>query len=109
MGIDYGCSCSLHCIAIGDMYDVSHALDGFTKALWKVLGRELGLKSNLLDEINANYQQNGVAECFSQVLEAWLKRNHDVARFGPPTWHGLASAVKRSGDNALASRILVQH
>ena len=106
--IDYGSSC-LCIVAIGDMYDVSQALEGFIKAQWKVLGRQLGLKSNLLDDINANHQRNGVEECFSRVLEAWLKRNHNEARFGPPSWHSLASAVKRSGDPALAANILAQH
>ena len=92
-----------------DMYDVSQTLDSFNMTKWKVLGRQLGLKSNLLDNINANYQQNGVEECFSQVLEAWLKRNHNESRFKPPSWHSLASAVKRSGDPALAANILAQH
>ena len=92
--------------AVDDMFDVSHALDEFYKAQWKVLGRELGLKSNLLEEIKANHhQQNGVGECFNQVLKAWLKRNHNEARFGPPTWHSLADAVERSGDLALAAKL----
>ena len=88
-----------------DMYNVSHALNGFDLAQWKVLGRQLGLRDNLLNEINANYERN-VGECVSRVLEAWLKGNHDEARFGPPTWYSLANAVRRSGDPALASRIL---
>ena len=92
-------------IEIGDKYDVSHALDGFSKPQWKVLGRELGLKSDLLDEINANHQRNGVGECLNQVLEAWLKQNYYVDRHGPPTWHSLANAVEQSGDPALAAKI----
>ena len=93
-------------LAVDDMYDVSHALDDFNIAQWKDFGRELGLKSNLLEEIKANHhQQNGVGECFNQVLKAWLKRNHNEARFGPPTWHSLADAVERSGDPALAAKI----
>ena len=92
--------------AIDDMYDVSHALDSFDKSQWKVLGRELGLKNNRLEDIKANYQQqNGVEECVNQILEEWLKRNHNEARFGPPTCRSLADAVKRSGDPALAAKI----
>ena len=93
-------------VAIRDMDDLSHALDGFSKAQWKVLGRELGLRSDLVDEINADYQQNGVGKCFSQVLVQWLRMEHDVAKFGSPTWYSLAIAVGRSGDSALADRIL---
>ena len=99
---------SLCNVAMDDKYDVSHALDGFSKSQWKVLGRELGLKSDLLDDINADYQCKGVGECFDQVLEAWLKRKYDVARFGPPTWQSLANAVKRSGDPAFADKILAK-
>ena len=89
-----------------DMYDVSQALYGFIKAYWKVLGRQLGLKGNLLENINDKYRRNGAEECFSQVLEAWLKRKHDEATFGPPTWHSLADAVERSGDHDLAVNVL---
>ena len=100
----------LLCIAAMDsMYDVSQALDGFSKSQWKALGTQLGLKTNLLDEINANYRRNRIGECFDQVLEAWLKRNHNEAKFGPPTWHNLANAVKRSGDPALAASIWICH
>ena len=100
---------ALYNIVMADMYGVSQALDGFSKAQWKVLGRQLGLKSNLLDEINSNCQRNGVEECFNRTLEAWLKRNHNEATFGPPTWHSLADAVKKSGDPALAAKIWAQH
>ena len=87
------------------MYSVSHALDGFSKPQWKVLGRELGLKSDLLDQINADHQRNGVGECLNQVLEAWLKQNYSVNSFGPPTWHSLANAIEQSGDPALGAKI----
>ena len=80
-------------VAMDDMYNMSQTLKSFNKSRWKVLGRQLGLKSNLLDEINPNYQQNGVGEGFDRVLEAWLKRNYNETRFGPPTWHSLANAV----------------
>ena len=104
----YG-SFALYYVAINDLHDVSKALDGFHKSQWKVLGRQLGLKSDLLDQINADYQQNGVEDCSSRVLEAWLKRNYDEASFGPPKWQSLADAVKRSGDPALGATIWAQH
>ena len=106
-GVGYG-SLALYYVAISDLHEVSQALDGFHKSQWKVLGRQLGLKSDLLDQINADYQQNGVGECFNQVLEAWLKRNHNEARFGPPTWHSLTNALKRSGDTEVAEKILTK-
>ena len=88
---------------------MSQALDDFNKSRWKTLGRKLGLKSGLLQKINSDYRRDGVEECFHQVLEEWLKRNHDVDRFGPPTWYSLANAVKRSGDAALADDIHAMH
>ena len=88
---------------------MSQTLDSFHKSQWKVFGRQLGLESDLLDRINADYQRNGVEECFNQVLEAWLKRNHNEAKFGPPTWHSLADTVRRSGDPALGAIIWAQY
>ena len=85
------------------------ALAGFNPAWWKVLGRQLGLGEELLDEIKADYQQNGVRECLNQVLAHWLRRNYREARFGCPTWHSLANAIKKSGNPAHAAKILVEH
>ena len=98
----------MYYVAISDLHGVSQALDGFHKSQWKVLGRQLGLKSDLLDQINADYQRNGVGECVNQDLEAWLRRNYNEASFGPPKWHTLADAVKRSGDPSLAAKIRAQ-
>ena len=94
--------------AIDDSHEVSQALEGFHKSKWKVFGRQLGLKSALLDQINADYQQNGVGECFNQVLEAWLNMDYDKDKFGPPTWHSLADAVKKCGNPALAAKIMAK-
>ena len=92
-----------------DIHDVREALASFSNPQWKVLGRQLGLKEVLLDEIKANYQQDGVQECLDKVLTHWLKRNYLEARFGRPTWQSLANAVKRSGDPALAANIWPEH
>ena len=59
IGVDRGSFFALFVVAIDDVHDVREALDGFNKAQWKNLGRELGLKSDLLDEINADYIRNG--------------------------------------------------
>ena len=85
------------------------ALDGFNKAKWKVLGEELGLREDSLEEIKNDYQQNGVRERLNQVLAHWLRKNYDEERFGCPTWQNLANAVTKSGDRALADTILAKH
>ena len=88
---------------------MNQALKNFNKGKWQNLGRELRLRQNLLNEINADYQKNGVGECLYQALEAWLKEKYDKDKFGPPTWHSLANAVEISDDPALADEIRAQH
>ena len=92
-------------VAIDDIHDVRETLAGFKLALWKVLGRQLGLGEELLDEIKADYQRDGVRECLNEVLAHWLRENYHKAKFGRPTWENLANAVKRSGDPAIATKI----
>ena len=96
-------------VAINDIHDVREDLAGFNKKLWKDLGRELGLGEDSLGEIQADNQRDGVRECLNEVLAHWLRRNYDEERFGRPTWQSLANAVKKSGDRALADKILAKH
>ena len=96
-------------VAIDDIHDVREELAGFKLAQWKVLGRQLGLGEELLDEIQADYQRDGVRECLNTVLSHWLRRNYREAKFGCPTWQSLANAVKKSGDPALAAKIWAKH
>ena len=96
-------------VAIDDIHAVCEALEGFKLAWWKVLGRKLGLGEDLLDEIKADCQQEGVRECLNNVLAHWLRRNYHEARFGCPTWQSLANAIERSGDRALATKIWPEH
>ena len=92
------------CVEIGDIDAVRDELYDFNNSEWKDLARGLGLRRAQVDRINADYKQDGVGECLCQVLEEWLKQNHNVARFGLPTWQSLASAVEQS-DCALAAKI----
>ena len=96
-------------VAIDDIHDVREALAGFTQAWWKVFGRQLGLREELLDDIKADYQRDGVQECLDKVLSHWLRRNYREAKFGSPTWENLANVVKKSGDTALAAKIWGAH
>ena len=64
-----------------------------------LVGMELEFRGDLQHGINADYQQNGIGECLYQLLEAWLKRNHNKARLGPP-----AIAVKRSGKTEVVGK-----
>ena len=88
------------------MRSVCQALDDFSMFKWKVLGRHLGLSESLLEEINADFKQGAVRECFNEVLKAWLRWNYDETSFRHPTWHSLADAVKKSGDPAIAANII---
>ena len=72
---------------------------------FKALGRKLGLRETVLDEVNANYQREGVSECLIQMLRQWLNMNYAEFESKPPTWSNLADAVKKTGDCALAKAI----
>ena len=99
----------LYNLAIVDLSKVTNALRTFKKAKWKVLGRELGLSEVVLDEVKADYKQEGVDECLVEMLKHWLQGNYDQHDVKPPTWSNLANAVKKACDPALAGAIREQH
>ena len=99
----------LYNLAIADLSIVTGALCKFKKANWKVLGRELGLDEVVLEDVAADYKQEGVGECLVEMLKHWLRMNYDEDDVKPPTWSNLANAVKKAGDPALAGAIRGQH
>ena len=93
----------LYILAEDQLFEVMDELPGFTN--WMELGANLGLNIGVLEVIKANSKlEGGVFECLLKVLVQWLKRNHNEAKFGPPTWSNLARAVQPI-DSALAIKI----
>ena len=92
-------------LAIADLTTVTDELCKFKKAKWKALGRQLGLDEDVLDEVKADYKEEGVDECLVEMLKHWLRMNYEASDSKPPTWSNLADAVKRTGDRALANTI----
>ena len=81
----------------------------FNKGDWKDLGRELKLIEAVLDEVKADYKQEGVSECMVETLKHWLNMNYDDSESKPPTWSHLVDAMKEAGDSALAKTIREHH
>ena len=76
------------------------ALRNFSK--WKVLGVDLGLDPNKLDQIKKDNTES--ENCLYEMLSEWLKQQYDVDKYGKPTWRKLADEVGEL-DSALASKI----
>ena len=96
-------------LAIDDLRIVKNELRNFTKGNWKELGRQLGLSEMVLDEIKADYKQEGVSECLVETLKHWLNMNYDNSKSNPPTWSNLANAVEEAGNPAVAKTIREHH
>ena len=94
---------TLYILAEDHLFEVMDELPGFTK--WMELGGNLGLSVGDLEVIKANCKsKGGVYECLRNVLMQWLRRSHNEARFGPPTWTSLTKAVQPI-NSALAIKI----
>jgi len=78
---------------------------------WKSIGTALGLKPDLLEEIQAGNSSDPLA-CLSWVVMAWLRGNYNVKKFGEPTWQSLAEVVGHSeggANTALAKSIAARY
>ena len=75
------------------------------------LGLGLRLKLGELQTIRKSCGQD-FHQAFIDVLQAWLKQQYNVAKYGPPTWRMLVRAVDSpaGGNNpALALAIAGNH
>ena len=74
---------------------------------WKSIGTALGLKPDLLEEIQAENSNDPLA-CLSWMVMTWLRRNYNVRRFGEPTWQSLAGTVGQpeGGANTTLARTI---
>ena len=101
--------CIYFCIAEDDTKDVvQEVLD--LAGRWQDMCLALGLH-RLEGEIAARYPQNP-KRCLREVIIRWLRKVHNVDRYGPPTWKTLVKAVAAEvgGENpALAEQIANKH
>ena len=89
-----------------DMLDVMRALRS-CKANWENIGLDLHLRSSKLSEIKMSHlgDLNG---CMRDMVQVWLKKNYNTAKFGEPSWRMLVEAVAEV-DIGLAQRIAAKH
>ena len=90
--------------AVDDLGDVSEAVHDLTD--WKRFGLQLGLSYPTLTKIE-DYRHHKPDVCKMDMLSAWLNQQDDVLQKGVPSWSVLRAALKRMGENELASRIMV--
>ena len=79
------------------------SLHGLTE--WKRLGLALGLFYPTLESIEKDCDRND--DCKMKMLAAWLRQQDSVSQKGVPSWSVLQAALRRVGENELASRIVV--
>ena len=79
------------------------SLHGLTE--WKRLGLALGLFYPTLESIEKDCDRND--DCKMKMLAAWLRQQDSVSQKGVPSWSVLRAALRRVGENELASRIVV--
>lgn len=73
----------------------------FDTSKWKCLGLSLGLFSNTLNALQAGDSE----QLLMETLEAWLKKQDNVET-KRTTLENLVEAVRDTGDNAAAGKII---
>ena len=73
---------------------------------WNMLGLHLGLRYSTLKKIKSDHHDK-TDMCKMEMLAAWLQQQDNVFQEGMPSWSVLVAALKRVGENELASRIVV--
>ena len=72
---------------------------------WKSLGLALGL---LYPTLKSMEKYSGYNDEYKvEMLAAWLRQQDNVCQNGVPSWPVLEAALRRMGENELASRIVV--
>ena len=75
---------------------------------WQPLGLALGLLYHTLKKIE-NDHRDKTDKCKMEMLAAWLQQLDHVPQKGVPSWSVLQAALRRMGEEELASRIMVSH
>ena len=76
---------------------------------WPNIGLALGLSPSTLENIKMMKGQTAdVYELLTNIILEWLKMNHDIDKFGKPTWRRIVEAVRAKsggGNPALADAL----
>ena len=91
-----------------DLFDVKAKLTVVAER-WQDIGLALRLRDHDLGAIATGGRP--VKDCLTDMLRLWLNKAYDVEKYGEPSWHMLAQAVRHpaGGNNAaLAEQIFPQ-
>ena len=86
-------------------------LDSFDETCYHDIGTSLRLRTAKLDSIESLCQQSP-KRALKNVVTAWLQKDYNVEKFGPPTWQMLVKGVysPAGGSNyILAQKIATNH
>ena len=78
---------------------------------WTELSDGLGLLPKTHSAIEEKYPKKPRA-CLRAVLIEWLRRNHNIEKYGHPSWRTLVQAIANPigcNDTAMALRIAQNH
>ena len=93
-----------------DFFEVREAVDSVLDK-WRSVGGALGVQPNRIRAIQATHPTS-LENCMDETLLVWLRRSHNEAKHGPPTWKKLVQAIaaRAGGQNvALAQKIAEDH
>ena len=88
---------------IDDLVEVKNVLKRVND--WQSLGLELGLLYPTLEGIETN-NRGQVEQCKQKMIAAWLKQKDNVLKVGAPSWSVLKTALRKIGENEIASKII---
>ena len=91
---------------VEDFYDVKRELTPVA-ARWKFIGAALGISISVLDNIESSHPGK-IKECLAKMVTTWLSKNHNMKRFGRPTWKKLITVVAEpaAGNDAALARTI---
>ena len=85
---------------IADLFKVKVYLKSVVD--WQSLGLALGLLYPSLKRIKKE-QHGDISDCMMEMLAAWLQQQDNVSQNGVPSWSVLRTALRKIGENELAS------
>ena len=74
---------------------------------WEEFAQELGIKEGKIKTIRADHVGNALM-ALNDAVSDWFMENHEIQRFGKPSWKTLVNAVKPL-DRSLAHEIAEKH
>ena len=74
-------------------------------ARWKEFSISLGLSCDVIDDIKSSGDN---FNCWSKVLEHWIKQNYNTETFGRPSWRSLLKTVAKV-DKLLFKTLAAEH